>query len=298
MWRADRSKRRADQATQEQYLMHRTKRSRFAFLALFTSIALVAAACSNSGADSEVRDFNEIQSSDFEFTVDEGGVARMQVTTNVDAVCSIAWGETDALGTIGTDLDMAGGAHNRHEVILVGAEPGKTYSFRVQGATADGVLYQSPISTFTLPEAPAGGDVGMVDHGGNLAQGATVVEVSSTFSTAWSGQNAVDGDMSTEWATKGSGDNAFIEIDLGTPRQIVGVEFITRTMGDGTATTTEYTVTVDGGETFGPFRAGEPSDSRFAEAEFTGQVLRFDVVASTGGNTGAIEVRAFAPSEG
>ncbi|GMR02367.1 MAG: hypothetical protein BMS9Abin20_0701 [Acidimicrobiia bacterium] len=283
--------------------MSRRRRSRLAFLALFAAVALVAAACSSASTDSGVRDFSEIQSSDFEFTVDANGVARMAVTTNIEAVCSIAWGETDELGTIGTDLDMAGGAHNKHEVILVGAEPGKTYSFRVQGATADGTLYQSPISTFTLPEAPTGGDGmggddGMADHGANLAQGAAVLEVSSVFSASWSGENAVDGDMSTEWATKGSGDDAFIEIDLGSPREIEGVEFITRTMSDGTATTTEYTVTVDGGETFGPFTAGDPSDNRFAEAEFTGRVLRFDVAASTGGNTGAIEVRAFAPSGG
>ncbi len=277
--------------------MQRSKRHRFAFLALLMSIALVAAACSSSSGDTNVRDFGEIQSSDFEFTVDAGGVARMQVTTNIEAVCSIAWGETDALGTIGTDLDMAGGAHNRHEVVLVGAEPGKTYSFRVQGATADGALYQSPISTFTLPEAPSGGGVGMGDHGENIARGARVVEVSSTFSAAWSGENAVDGDMSSEWATKGNGDDAYIEIDLGSQRQVIGVEFITRTMGDGTATTTEYTVTVDGGETLGPFPAGDPSDTRFADAVFTGRVLRFEVVSSTGGNTGAIEVRAFAPSD-
>jgi hypothetical protein len=102
--------------------------------------------------------------------------------------------------------------------------------------------------------------------------------------------------MTTEWATADNGDDAFIEVDLGTPQEVVGVEFITRTMGDGTATTTEYTVIVDGGETFGPFTAGNPSDNGFAEAAFTGQVLRFDVVASTGGNTGAIEVRAFAPA--
>ena len=66
-------------------------------------------------------------------------------------------------------------------------------------------------------------------------------------------------------------------------------------MGDGTATTTEFTVTVDGGAIFGPFAAGDQDDPGFAEAVFTGQVLRYDVVASTGGNTGAIEVKAFAP---
>ena len=283
--------------------MVRFKQGKLTLFALFASIALVAAACSSSSSDSEVIDFSEIQSSDFEFTVDANGVAKMNVTTNIDAVCSIAWGETEALGTIGTDLDMGGTAHDDHEVLLVGAVPGETYQFRVQGSDADGNLFQSELASFTLPEIPTsdesmGGDEDMAVHGDNLAEGAAVVAVSSVFSDAWSGENAVDGDMSTEWATAGSGDDAFIEIDLGSSQDVIGVEFITRTMGDGTATTTEYTVTVDGGEVFGPFSAGDPSDNRFAEALFAGQVLRFDVVSSTGGNTGAIEVRAFASPGG
>ena len=284
--------------------MTQSKRRNLILLSLFAAVALVASACSSAGtsSDSEVRDFSEIQSSDFEFTVDPNGVAIMTVTTDIDAACSIAWGSDENLGFLHTDLDMAGGAHQKHEVILVGAEPGKTYSFRVQGATPDGSLFQSPLSTFTLPDVPEGddamdGDDDMALHGDNLAEGATVVAVSSVFSDAWAGENAVDGDMTTEWATAGSGDDAYIEIDLGTPQDVIGVEFITRTMGDGTATTTEYTVTVDDGEVFGPFMAGDLTDNRFAEAVFTGQVLRFDVVSSTGGNTGAIEVRAF-PSPG
>lgn len=294
--------------------MSYSKRRR-SFFALTVVLVLIAAACSSSTSESDIRDFSEIQTSDFEFTIDASGVVKMNTITSAEAACSIAWGESGELGFLNTDLDMQGGGHNNHEVILVGAEPGKTYSFRVQGATPDGSLFQSPISTFTVPELPESGDSmgaddatedgdamaddnAMAVHGANLAEGAEVLSVSSEFSVAWAGSNAVDGDMSTEWATAGSGDDAFIEIDLGSSQQVVGVEFITRTMSDGTATTTEYTVTVDGGETYGPFSAGDPGDARFAEAMFEGQVLRFEVVASTGGNTGAIEVRAFAPPAG
>jgi len=270
-------------------------------LALFATIVLIAAACSSASVESEVRDFSEIQASEFEFTVGADGVVKMVVTTDIEAACSIAWGEDENLGFLHTDLDMNGGAHQKHEVILVGAVPGETYNFRVQGAVADGTLFQSALSTFTVPELPEG-DSGMGDgddlRGTNVAEGATVLDVSSIFSGAWAGENALDGDMTTEWATQGSGDDAFLEIDLGSPRDIVGVEFITRSMSDGTAVTTEYTVTVDGGDTFGPFPAGDPSDAMFSETQFTGQVLRFEVAASTGGNTGAIEIRAFAPPEG
>jgi len=271
---------------------------RLTLATLFAAVALVAAACSSSNDAGVVLDFSEIQSSDFEFTVDANGVARMNVSTNIDAACSISYGETDALGTIGTDDDMGGAAHGDHEVVLVDAEPGKTYRFRVQGADAEGNIYQSAIATFTLPDVPEGEDESMDAHGINVAEGASVLEVSSVFSGSWLGENALDGDMTTEWATKGSGDDAYIVIDLGSSRAIAGVEFITRTMSDGSATTTEFTVTVDDGETFGPFIAGDQTDPRFSAVEFTGRVLRFDVAVSTGGNTGAIEIRAFAPSQG
>ena len=82
----------------------------------------------------------------------------------------------------------------------------------------------------------------------------------------------------------------FITIDLGSSRQVVGVEFWTRSMLDGTATTEMYTVTVDGGEPMGPFPAGNPANPNFTALEFAGQEVRFDVETSTGGNVGAVYV--------
>ena len=265
---------------------------------MFIAAALIVSACSSPDSESSVRSFSEIQSSEFEFTVDENGVAKMNVSTNIDAACSISYGKTDTLGTIGTDDDMGGAAHDDHEVILVDAEPGKTYKFRVQGADAEGNIYQSEIASFTLPDTAAGADDAMDEHGTNVAEGASVIEVSSIFSGSWAGENAFDGDMTTEWATKGSGDDAYIVVDLGSAKSISGLEFITRTMSDGSATTTQYTVTVDDGDTFGPFTAGDHSDTAFTEVDIVGQLLRFDVAVSTGGNTGAIEIRAFSSSSG
>jgi hypothetical protein len=64
-------------------------------------------------------------------------------------------------------------------------------------------------------------------------------------------------------------------------------------MLDGTAIAETFTVTVDDGEPLGPFPAGTPADPGFAALDTSGQVLRFDVEASTGGNVGAVEVRVF-----
>ena len=105
----------------------------------------------------------------------------------------------------------------------------------------------------------------------------------------------MDGDLATEWSTRGDGDDGYIVIDLGSAREIAGVEFLTRTMTDGTATTSTFWVTVDDGPRLGPFAAGNPADTAYAEVAVTGQTLRFEIESSTGGNTGAIEIRVFAP---
>jgi hypothetical protein len=69
-------------------------------------------------------------------------------------------------------------------------------------------------------------------------------------------------------------------------------------MADGTAITRTYTVTVDGTTTFGPFTAGTAATPQIAVVATSGRQLRFDVETSTGGNVGAVEVRALGPETG
>ena len=57
--------------------------------------------------------------------------------------------------------------------------------------------------------------------------------MSSQWSSAYRATNAVDGKLSTEWASAGDGDRAFITIDFGRPRKITGIAFVTRAMSDG-----------------------------------------------------------------
>lgn len=266
------------------------------------AIALLLAACGGTSGG-EVLPFSEIQDSEFVFENDPGFPDRgiFRVVTTEPTICSIAWGPTEELGNQNNSLAMNGTGIIDHDVLLPGAEAGQTYYFRVQGATADGQLFQSEISTFTLPAAEAAGDdeeMGDVAHGENLALGATVVDVSSEFSTDWAGKNAIDDDLATEWATAGSGDDAFLTIDLGSPQEIAGVEFLTRSMADGSAIANDFFVIVDDGDRLGPFTAGNPANPEFAAVSFTGKVIRFEIDTSTGGNTGAIEVRVFAPTSG
>ncbi|MDH3539086.1 MAG: discoidin domain-containing protein, partial [Acidimicrobiia bacterium] len=150
----------------------------------------------------------------------------------------------------------------------------------------------------TLPESdrPVGTD-DPVDLRTNLALTATVIDASSEFNASFGADRAIDGDLTTEWATRGDGDAGFLTLDLGREVQIGGLEFITRSMADGSAVTTEYTVTVDDVVMLGPSPAGTPADPRFQAVVATGRVFRFEIEASTGGNTGAAEIRVLAPEE-
>lgn len=271
------------------------------FLLPLAAIALVLAACGGTSDGDAVRPFSEIQDSEFTFENDPGFPDRgiFRVVTTEPTICSIAWGTTEELGNQNNSLAMNGTGIIDHDVLLPGAEAGVTYFFRVQGATADGQLFQSEIGTFTLParEDNAMDEDGPA-HGENLALSASVTEVSSEFSDAWAADNAIDGDLATEWATAGDGDDGFITIDLGSAREVAGVEFITRSMANGSAITDVFFVVVDDGDRLGPFAAGNPANPGFIPVMFTGRIIRFEIDSSTGGNTGAIEVRVLAPADG
>ncbi len=273
--------------------------------AITLATAVLAAACSsgadNSQGDTELRDFALVQENDFVFEADptDPGRGIFRVRTTEPMICTIVWGETDEFGHFNNSLSMNGTGIIDHDVILPGAEQGVEYKFRVQGSTADGTQFRSATGTFVIPVTDSGDAMGndtMIVHGDNLALDATVTDFSSTFGPGWEATNAIDDDTNTEWATAGDGDGGFITIDLGEALDIVGVEFWTRSMLNGTAITETYTVTVDGGEPLGPFPAGNPANPNFSAAEFRGRELRFDVSSSTGGNVGAIELRAFAPA--
>lgn len=257
-------------------------------------IALLLAGAACGSGDAAVLSFSEVQASEFTFEADPTFPGRgiFRVTTTEPMICSITWGPTTDLGNQNNSLDMNGTGIIQHDVLLPGAEPGITYQFTVQGNTADGRLFKSEMGTFLI-EAVESATPTTPPAGENLALGASIVEVSSEFGAGWAAANAVDGDLNTEWSTAGDGDDGSITIDLGTMRQIDGVEFLTRSMADGSATTTTFRVSVDGGGPVGPFDAGNPAAPVVNQVELSGQVVRFDIESSTGGNTGAIEVRVF-----
>lgn len=246
-------------------------------------VGLVAVSC---GADDEsgVAPFSDIAVSGPDIEVDPSGTAAvLAVETSIDAICAVSYGIGEPSGAIATDREMEAGGHENHRVVLSGLEPDTEYSYRLQGVAADGLLYRSDVFTFRTPQ-PADSSLGP-----NLALDATVVDVSSVFSDGFAAEMAIDGDRGTEWSSRGDGDEAFLTIDLGQSTDVRSVAFVTREMGDGSAITETFTVTVDGDVVHGPYPAG----SLPTAVEFRGTVLRFDVEASSGGNTGAVEVEVY-----
>lgn len=264
-------------------------------------VVLLAAGCGSDddgrSTAREVRPFAEVQADEFVFEADPTNAERgiFRVSTTEPMICAIVWGETEELGRFNNSLAMNGTGIVDHDVFLPGAMPGRTYYFRVQGSTADGTLYQSDMATFTIPGSQAPVPTDGADRGENLALGATVIEVSSEFSDGFAAANATDDSGTTEWATAGDGDDAFIVLDLGEERQIAGAEFITRSMLDGSAVTETFTVTVDDARPFGPFPAGTAVEPSTAPLDTSGRIVRVDVDTSTGGNVGAVEIRVLAP---
>lgn len=258
-----------------------------------TALAVVAAGIwlaahvlATGGADLP-RSFSTVQASAITITPDPTGrLATLQVRTTIKMVCAVAYGRTTAYGQLSTTRSMDPSGTYDHTPVLAGLEPATAYVYRLQGVGADGSLYQSPVYSFRTSRAVA------TAPGPDVAVGATVLQVSSSYSPDYAAKYAVDGDPATEWASNGDGNHAFITIDLHHAVNVTAVAFRTRSMSDGTAITRTYSVTVDGKKTYGPFPAS--SGGAVNRLAVVGRILRFSVVDSTGGNTGASEIAVYA----
>lgn len=216
----------------------------------------------------------------------DGTSAVLRVQTDPPTVCAVAYGKTAALGSIANDPEMGGTAISRHVVLLGGLSPNTTYRYLLTATDARGQVFQTPtLATFRTTAQATGAALGR-----DVAVGAKVVAVSSQWSSAYRAAYAVDGNLASEWASAGDGDRAFITIELARPTAVDGVAFLSRAMSDGSSITRSFAVVVDGKRRYGPFPAGNTIDPRVARVDFTGRRLRFEVVSSTGGNTGAAEI--------
>lgn len=193
-----------------------------------------------------------------------------------------------------TDADMAGGGHTEHHPLLTGLKPDTQYFARLQGIGSDGTLYRSEEYTFqTLPASSVDVELNMA----LVENGAQIVGVSSNFNggandSAWGTLKAIDGDLATAWSSDGDGDEAWIEIELPEETRITRIGFWTRTMGSS-AQIQSFQVVTEKGETYGPFDLEDATQLYLFETDFTARNLRFEVISSSGGNTGVVEIEIF-----
>ena len=266
-------------------------------LLAIVAAALTALACGGS-SNEPVRSLDEILAGDIVVADLTANSATVQLSTTIPVVCSVVYGIDQQYGEQSTDLDMVGRAHSDHRPRLRALEADTTYHFRLQGTASDGTFYVSLDRTFTTPPSDTSADAADTLSGGaasanlaTLAAGAQVIDASSSFgsSDTWRAENALDGDPDTEWSSASDGDAAFIEIALAGTGEITAVGLWTRTMGSS-AQITEFRVVTADGATLGPFILPNANQLHLFQVEATARVLRFEVVASSGGNTGVVEL--------
>jgi hypothetical protein len=221
------------------------------------------------------------------------GEAKLTFQSAIPVACSVIYGETVRYGHIAVDADMDGGAHSNHHPTLANLKPDTLYHYRVQGTASDGRLFASRDMTFRTPPAAINKRVNLL----SLGAGAKVIAVSSNYggsnAGAWGIHGALDGKRSTEWSSRGDGDKAFVEIALAKASKLTSVSVWTRTMSDGTAQISRFTVTTDRGKVFGPFALKDASKPYEFKINATAKSLRLDVVKSSGGNTGLVAFAAY-----
>jgi hypothetical protein len=268
------------------------------FRLLWVAAVFLALAAPASTQTASVRPLSEILAKGPAFADLTATSVTVLVDTTIPVVCAAVYGTTTAYGMIATDSDMAGGAHANHHPVLHGLAPDTVYQVRVQGVGADGTLYVSQNYTFrTLPAAltaakPAGRNVALA------SAGAKVAAVSSNFGgggndTSYGAVKAIDGSPITEWSSNGDGDRAWIELDLGRSYPLTAVGFFTRTMGTS-AEIASFQVKTDGGQVLGPFAIPDAKSIYYFPVAGTARTLRFEVLKSSGGNTGAAEIEVYA----
>ncbi len=188
---------------------------------------------------------------------------------------------------------MNGGAISNHNPILSHLIPDRTYYYRVQGTDKQGKIYWSPINRFKTSVLNT-----QASNLLSINNGTTVSAVSSNYGNAdntqtWGANSAIDDSSATEWSSNGDGDKAFLELLLAKPTYIHTLKVWSRSMSDGSAKIRRFSITIDNQETLEPFTLIDTQQSHEFTINRTVSRLRFNVIDSTGGNTGLIELQAY-----
>ncbi|MBT7863779.1 MAG: discoidin domain-containing protein [Gemmatimonadetes bacterium] len=260
-------------------------------LVLSLVLGLAVWGCSDDPTSPQIVDFIDLR-------VEEIGPNRAVVRfeTSEPTTCEAEFGTAaDALDQMATDPSMEPESYlTEHDVPLEDLEPTTHYYVRARAELPSGDVFFSEMIEFSTVDATAGDS--LVNFGLS-ANSTTVSGVSSNFGggandSFWGANNAIDGLMSSEWSSNGDGDDAWISLNLGQRRRLSHFEFRSRQMPDGSAIATSVQLVFGDSDPLGPFDTPEPEQVyRFELDGVEADAVRLDIVTSTGGNTGAREIR-------
>ena len=231
--------------------------------------------------------------------------ATIRFDTGVPTVCNSPFGETADYGEVAT-IPMLSGATFDHVLTFNGLDANTTYHFQLIAIDNQGNVFRSGDYTFTTADKVDEAESGNLIANANwlsLENGAVVVDVSTNFGSGdndkqWGANSAIDGNTASEWASRGDGDAAFIEIRMAEEVLVTSLRVHTRSMANDTAQIFSFTVTTDQGETYGPFELPDADGPHDFEVDFVASTLRFDAESTNGGNTGFVELEALGSATG
>lgn len=190
-----------------------------------------------------------------------------------------------------------------HRVDLLALEASTEYHAQVMLIDERANVFQSSDLTFATSEASDAANEAFGENVALASKGASIREVSSNWrggglDSPFGANNAIDGDPTTEWSSDGDGDDAWIEVQLDQAYEVVGVGFWTRTM-TSSAQISRFRVLTDDGRELGTFELPDAKHLySFDIPATTTDMLRFEVVESSGGNTGARSIEIYrAPTD-
>jgi hypothetical protein len=220
--------------------------------------------------------------------------ARFHFVGKEALACTVVYGTTPDFGSAAIDTNMNGGAIIEHNPVIRNLEPDTLYYYRMQGSGEDGTLYVSEIGTFRTAKKSETSSLNLLSP----ENGAQIIDVSSNYGKqpndgAWGVLNAFDGDQNTAWSSNSDGDKAWFEVRLKQRSHISRIEFWSRVMADKTSQILTFKVTTDKAQVYGPFELPDASKAYTFPVDFEASTLRFEVVSSSGGNTGALEVAVY-----
>lgn len=271
----------------------------FVALAALGSLAACGEAAHVEGASLAAGEAGAVEFLDLRVEELSATRAVVRFDTSRPTSCHAEFG-TDAgqLDRSATDPDMAEGELSLdHEVPLEDLVGETAYTWRAVAVDAAGETHVSEPQSFTTPAS-----LGVEDwvNVALAAEGTRIAGKSSNWAggadeSSFGALNAIDGQMATEWSSDGDGDEAWLELELGQARRLIGFGYRSRMMTDGSSIVTSAELLVDGETRLGPFAT--PEHTRVYRFEFAAPLdatrVRLQVRSSTGGNTGAREIQLF-----